>query len=64
VLEWRRGGVGLEETFWGEGKIFWILMVVAGDVTIQVHSSIYMSDKTLLTEIKNIKLITSHFILE
>ena len=39
-------------------------MVVAGDVTIQGHSSIYMSDKTLLTEIKNIKLITSHFILE
>lgn len=64
MLEWRRGGVGLEETFWGEGQIFWILMVVAGDVTIQVHSSIYMSDKTLLTEIKNIKLITSHFILE
>lgn len=64
MLEWRRGGVGLEEIFWGEGQIFWILMVVAGDVTIQVHSSIYMSDKTLLTEIKNIKLITSHFILE
>jgi len=57
VLGWRKH-------FGGEGQIFWILMVVAGDVTIQVHSSIYMSDKTLLTEIKNIKLITSHFILE
>ena len=45
-------------------ELFCILIVVAGDETIHVHSSIYMSDKTLLTEIKNIKLITSHFTLE
>ena len=38
--------------------------MVAGDVHIHVRTSIYMFDKALQTDIKNIKLITSHFILE
>lgn len=38
--------------------------MVAGDVNIHVHSSIYMFDKALQTDIKNIKLITSHFVVE